>query len=91
MGIRQSERFRDATPDIVRNVGTVDYDPFKVAIDMRGAGITGNDAQCLLIRVHQVYIELSTPSALLLLEGATSPVDVERFLAALHALPQAET
>lgn len=91
LGIRQSERFRDATPDIVRSNGTVDYDPFKVAIDMRGAGITGNDAQYLLIRDHQVYSELSTPSALLLLVGATSPVDVERFLAALHALPQAET
>ena len=91
LGIRQSERFRDATPDIVRSEGTVDYDPFKVAIDMRGAGITGNDAQYLLIRDHQVYSELSTPSALLLLVGATSPVDVDRFLEALHALPQAET
>jgi arginine/lysine/ornithine decarboxylase len=89
--IRQSERFRDATPDIVRSEGTVDYDPFKVAIDMRGSGITGNDAQYLLIRDHKVYTELSTPSALLLLVGATSPVDVDRFLEALHALPQAET
>ena len=86
-GIRQSERFRDATPAIVCSEGAVDYDPFKIAIDMREAGITGNDAQYLLIRDHQVYCELSTPTTLLLLVGATSPVDVDRLLTALHALP----
>ena len=91
LGIRQSKRFHDATPDIIRSDGTVDFDPFKVAIDMRGSGITGNDAQYLLIRDHQVYSELSTPSALLLLVGATSPVDVDRFLEALHSLPKEET
>lgn len=89
-GLKDSNRFRDALPDIRGSEGAIDFDPFKIVIDMRGAGITGNEAQHLLIRDHRVYSELSTPSALLLLVGATSPLDADRFLTALHALPQGE-
>ena len=64
--------------------------PFKVVIDTRGAGITGNDAHYQLLRDHRIYAELSTPSALLLLIGAISPVDVDRFWNALQELPEAE-
>ncbi|MFM6974865.1 MAG: amino acid decarboxylase, partial [Agromyces sp.] len=35
-----------------------------------------------------VVVELSTPSVIVLLVGATSPIDVSRFLDALHALPE---
>src|SRR5699024_5809167 len=55
-----------------------------------GAGITGSQAQYLLIRDHRIYCELATPSALLLLIGSTSPVDVERFWPALHSLPHSD-
>lgn len=87
-GILEGKRFRDALPDIEASDGTIDTDPFKIAIDMRGSGITGTQAQHILIRDHQVYCELSTPNTLLLLVGATSPIDTERLLRALHALPR---
>ena len=90
-GILVGNRFRDALPDIEASDGTIDSDPFKIAIDMRGSGITGSEAQYILIRDHQVYSELSTPNALLLLVGATSPIDAERLLTAIHALPRQDT
>lgn len=89
--VRNDSRFRDATPDILGGHDAVAADPFKVVIDTRGAGITGSEAQYLLIRDHRVYCELATPSALVLLIGATSPVDVDRFWTALKALPRSES
>ena len=88
--IRADWRFRDATPDIDASPDAITHDPFKVVIDTRGAGITGSDAQYLLIRDHRIYCELATPAALVLLIGATSPPDVDRFLTALSALPQSD-
>ncbi|MBL3686435.1 aminotransferase class I/II-fold pyridoxal phosphate-dependent enzyme [Leucobacter zeae] len=88
--VRADRRFRDATPDILASPDAIANDPFKVAIDTRGAGITGGDAHFQLLRDHRVYCELSTPSALLLLIGATAPLDVDRFWNALQALPEAE-
>lgn len=89
--VRADSRFRDATPDILGGEDAIANDPFKIVIDTRGAGITGAEAQYQLIRDHRIYCELATPSALLLLVGATSPVDVERFWTALQALPQSES
>ncbi|RGE21132.1 aminotransferase class I/II-fold pyridoxal phosphate-dependent enzyme [Leucobacter sp. wl10] len=88
--LHEDHRFQDATPDILAYPDVVAVDPFKIAIDTRGAGITGHAAQHLLLRDHRIYCELSTPSALLLLIGATSPVDVGRFWEALTSLPRAE-
>lgn len=88
--VHDDRRFRDATPDILNRPDAITNDPFKIAIDTRGAGITGDDAHNRLLRDHRVYCELSTPAALLLLVGATSPVDVDRFWNALQSLPEAE-
>lgn len=88
--VRADRRFRDATPDILASPDAVGNDPLKIAIDTRGAGITGHDAHYQLLRDHRIYCELSTPSALLLLVGATSPLDVDRFWNALQSLPEAE-
>ncbi|MBK0422526.1 aminotransferase class V-fold PLP-dependent enzyme [Leucobacter sp. CSA2] len=88
--VRADRRFRDATPDILASPDAITNDPFKVAIDTRGAGITGSDAHYQLLRDHRIYAELSTPSALLLLIGAVSPVNVDRFWDALQSLPEAE-
>ncbi|MCI4010688.1 aminotransferase class I/II-fold pyridoxal phosphate-dependent enzyme [Brevibacterium sp. ZH18] len=88
--VQNDARFRDATPDILDGHDAIANDPFKVVIDTRGAGITGSEAQYQLIRDHRIYCELATPSALLLLIGATSPVDVDRFWTALQSLPQSE-
>ena len=89
--VQRDSRFRDATPDILGGHDAIANDPFKVVIDTRGAGITGSDAQYQLIRDHRIYCELATPSALLLLIGATSPVDVDRFWTALQELPRSES
>jgi arginine decarboxylase len=88
--IQRDWRFRDATPDVLATPDAVANDPFKVVIDTRGAGITGGDAQYLLIRDHRIYCELATPGALVLLIGATSPPDVAHFLEALASLPRAD-
>lgn len=87
--VRADRRFRDATPDILASPDAIANDPFKIAIDTRGAGITGDEAHYRLLRDHRIYCELSTSSALLLLVGATSPVDVDRFWDSLQALPEA--
>ncbi|MEJ6490438.1 aminotransferase class I/II-fold pyridoxal phosphate-dependent enzyme [Leucobacter sp. USCH14] len=88
--IRSDRRYRDATPDVLARADAIANDPLKIAIDTRGAGITGGDAHHLLLRDHRIYCELSTPSALLALVGATSAIDVDRFLEALQALPEAD-
>lgn len=88
--VHDDRRYRDATPDILASPDAIANDPFKIAIDTRGAGITGTDAHYQLLRDHRVYCELSTPSALLVLVGATARVDVERLWGALQALPEAE-
>ena len=86
--VRARGRFRDATDDIRSSIGTVDLDPFKVVIDVRPGGLSGGEAAYRLLRDHGVVVELSTPSVIVLLVGATSPIDAERFLLALHALPE---
>ena len=87
-GVREGGRFRDATPDIRTSAGTIDHDPFKVVIDTRPGGLGGGEAHHRLIRDHGVVVELHTPSVIVLLLGATSRIDVDRFLTALHALPE---
>jgi arginine/lysine/ornithine decarboxylase len=87
-GLRDGGRFRDATADIRNSTGTVDHDPLKVVIDTRPGGIGGGEAHHRLIRDHGVVVELHTPAVIVLLLGATSHIDVERFLSALHALPE---
>lgn len=81
---------RRAEADILAMRDAIDFDPFKVVIDTRGAGITGSDAHYLLLRDHRIYCELATESALVLLLGATSTPDVDRFWTSLQALPKAD-
>ena len=87
-GIRAGGRFTDATPRILDRPDAVAHDPFKIVIGTRSARIGGGEAQFRLLRDHGVSIELSTPSAIVLLLGATSTIDVDRVLDAIHALPE---
>lgn len=80
--------FREASSDALAFADVVAVDPLKIAIDTRGAGITGTRAHNILLRDHKIYCELSTDSALLLLVGSISPANVERLVAALDALPR---
>ncbi len=88
--VRASETFRDVTDSIRNSLGSVAHDPFKVVIDVRGAGMSGGEAAFQLIRDHRIVVELSTPAVIVLLVGATSVVDDERFLKALFALKPVE-
>lgn len=87
--IAERGRFRDATDDAMAYDDVVGQDPFKVVIDTRPGGLSGTETQYLLIRDHRVSIELSTHAVIVLMIGATSRLDVERFIEALHALPEA--
>ncbi|MGV1035242.1 MAG: aminotransferase class I/II-fold pyridoxal phosphate-dependent enzyme [Microbacteriaceae bacterium] len=87
-GVTAAGRFRDATDDIRLSEGTVDSDPFKVVIDVRPGKISGGEAAYRLLRDHRIVVELSTPAVIVLLVGATTDVDVDRFLTALHELPE---
>lgn len=88
VGLRDSVRFDDASAPLLAHGDAVAIDPLKVVVDLRAAGITGNEAQHLLIRDHRVYAEMATPTTLLLLIGATSPADPQRFLETLTSLPR---
>ncbi|KSU56024.1 aminotransferase class I/II-fold pyridoxal phosphate-dependent enzyme [Microbacterium enclense] len=89
--LADSARFRDATADVRAMPDAVTHDPLKIPIDLRGSGIGGNDAHNVLLREHRIYVELSTPTALLPLIPAVSEADVERFMTALESLPVRET
>lgn len=86
-GLESGGRFVDAGPRIAESDGTVACDPFKIVIDTAAGGIAGSDAQHLLAHHERIIVEMSTPSAIVLLVGATSRLDVDRFLEALHRLP----
>lgn len=86
-GLSASSRFRDAEVDLRLSPDTVATDPLKVVVDVRAAGITGNEAQHLLIAEHGIYAELATPAALVIMIGASSPADADRLLNALENLP----
>lgn len=81
-------RFRDATDDAMMYKDVVGQDPFKVVIDTRTGGLSGTEAHYLLTRDHRVVVELSTHAVIVLLIGATSELDVKRFIDALYALPK---
>lgn len=84
--VAADDRFEDATERIRTSLGTIDHDPFKVVIDVRKGGLSGGEAAFQLIRDHRIVVELSTPAVIVLLVGATSVVDDERFLKALFSL-----
>ncbi|WP_328806344.1 aminotransferase class I/II-fold pyridoxal phosphate-dependent enzyme [Streptacidiphilus fuscans] len=62
-------------------------DPLRVAVDTRIGGITGHEAQQLLMTDHQVLVEVATDSAIVAVVGAGAAPDALRFVDALHALP----
>lgn len=86
-GLASAGRFREAGGRTASMPGTFAVDPLKLAVDVRGVGLTGTQAMHLLIKEHRVYPEMATPAAVLVMVGATSPADPARVLAALHALP----
>ncbi|HEY8590922.1 MAG TPA: aminotransferase class I/II-fold pyridoxal phosphate-dependent enzyme [Naasia sp.] len=90
-GLAASTRFRDGSAELTASPDVAAVDPLKVVVDVRNAGITGHEAQHVLIAEHRIYAELATPNALLLMVGATARTDGARILAALESLPVLRT
>ena len=63
-------------------------DPLRVVIDTRAGGISGHEARHLLFGEHRIHVEMSTDSVLVAVVGAGATPDIDRFLDALHRLPQ---
>jgi arginine decarboxylase len=89
-GIRDRGRFRVESDRIAASPDVFARDPFKVVINTRIGGISGDNALHLLLKDHRVYVEMCTQTAIIALVGPQSDLDVDRFLNALHALPYAE-
>lgn len=90
-GIRTRGRFRVETDRIAASPDVHAVDPFKVVINTKVGRISGDRALHLLLRDHRVYVEMCTHTAIVALIGPQSDVDVDRFLEALHALPEEDS
>lgn len=77
-----SDAFAVAFPDVVG------VDPLRIAIGTRAGGVPGHEARRRLLREHRVHVEVATASAIVAVVGAGSAPDADRFVDALHALPQ---
>jgi lysine decarboxylase len=86
-GVRAGGRFRELSDRFLASPGVIAVDPLRVVIDTRSGGITGYDARRILFERHQVHTEMATDCVIVAVIGAGAAPDVERALAALHALP----
>lgn len=86
--IARDGRFAEVRERILEFPDVADVDPLKVVIDTRVGGISGHLAQTVLMHEHRVIVEMATDRAIVLVVGPGNPVDVERLMAALTALPR---
>jgi lysine decarboxylase len=86
-GIAAVGRFKDVSPHILQSPDVALVDPLRIVIDTRPGGLTGHEARAHLFNDHRVHLEMSTDSVVVAVIGAGVTPDVERFLTALHALP----
>ncbi|HEY2592615.1 MAG TPA: amino acid decarboxylase, partial [Chloroflexota bacterium] len=86
-GVRAGGRFRELSDRFRAAPGVVALDPLRVVIDTRRGGISGHEARQLLFERDAVHTEMATDSVIVAVIGAGAAPDVERVLAALHALP----
>jgi lysine decarboxylase len=66
-------------PELVGRPGVVDWDPLRIALDVRETGRTGYEVADALRGAYDVNIELATQATMVLVVGlAESPVALER-------------
>ena len=85
-GVTTHGRFLDASARLSAAEGVVALDP--IVIDTRPGGLSGHEARERLFKENRVHLEMSTASVVVAVIGAGAAPDVERFLDALHALPE---
>jgi lysine decarboxylase len=86
-GITAVGRFRDASDQISAADDVLLIDPLRIVIDTRTGGLSGHEARARLFSEHHVHLEMSTDSVVVAVIGAGAAPDVDRFLAAVHSLP----
>ena len=86
-GVTTGGRYRDASARLSASEGVIALDPLRIVIDTRPGGLSGHEARARLFKDHRVHLEMSTASVVVAVIGAGAVPDVERFLDALHALP----
>ncbi len=86
-GIASVGRFTDVSDLILAATDVMEIDPLRIVIDTRSGGLSGHEARARLFSEHHVHLEMSTDSVTVAVIGAGVVPDVDRFLTALHALP----
>jgi lysine decarboxylase len=86
-GIGTGGRFADVSKQLLTSPDVVEIDPLRIVIDTRAAGLSGHEARAHLFNDHHVHLEMSTDSVIVAVVGAGVSPDVDRFLTALHDLP----
>ena len=86
-GIAAVGRFRDVSEQILASDDVMQIDPLRIVIDTRSGGLSGHEARARLFNDARVHLEMSTDSVAVVVIGAGADPDVDRFLTALHALP----
>ena len=81
-------RFLDAGERIDEYPDVFELDPLRLVIDTRVGGISGHEARALLFADHSIHLEMSTDAVVVAVLGAGAQPDVDRFMDALHTLPQ---
>ncbi|MEI6446409.1 MAG: aminotransferase class I/II-fold pyridoxal phosphate-dependent enzyme [Actinomycetes bacterium] len=60
--------------------GRIEWDPLRIAIDVRGTGRTGYELAESLRELHDTHVELKTQATIVLVLGVSQPVEpLERF------------
>lgn len=87
-GIAERGRFTETYDRLMSYEDVFAVDPMKVTIDARSGGIGGFEMYERLAYEHRVVPELATDGSIVFVLGAAVDMDVERFLDALHELPE---
>ena len=85
--LREAGRFRVVSDTFAEFDDIAAADPLRVSIDTQVGGISGHEARRRLMTEHGVLVEVATASAIVAVIGAGVVPAAERFLDALHALP----
>lgn len=87
-GIKSGKRFLDAANQISTHPDVLTTDPLRITINTSVGNISGYAARSILFHEHAVHCEMATDHTLVALVGAGATPEVEKFLIALHSLPE---
>jgi lysine decarboxylase len=80
-------RYTLADDRFLQSRDVVAVDPLRVVVDTRSGGVSGYRARQLLADRERIHVELSTDAVVVAIVGPGDVAGIDRFAAALHALP----